>query len=66
VKRINKDGKKIKLDIKFIHKKDGIKLEEVLREGYLSYLRNLKAKWFVIFKMWCYYKFVRCLSIAVI
>lgn len=49
MKRINKDGKKIKLDIKFIPKKDGVKLEEILREGYLSYLRNLRAKWFVIF-----------------
>lgn len=44
MKRINKDGKKIKLDIKFIPKKDGVKLEEILREGYLSYLRNLRAK----------------------
>lgn len=44
MKRINKEGKKIKLDIKFIHKVDGVKLEEILKEGYLSYLRNLKAK----------------------
>ena len=46
MKRINKDGKKIKLDIKFIHKEDGTKLQEILKEGYLCYLRNLKAKWF--------------------
>lgn len=44
MKRINKDGKKVKLNIEFIHKKDGTKLDEILKEGYLSYLRNLKAK----------------------
>lgn len=44
MKRINKDGKKIKLDIKFIHKEYGTKLQEILKEGYLCYLRNLKAK----------------------
>lgn len=42
--RINKDGKKVKLNIEFIHKKDGTKLKEILKEGYLCYLRNLKAK----------------------
>ena len=56
MKRINKEGIKRKIDIKFIYKEDGVKLEEILMEGYLSYLRNLKAKWFVISKKWCYYK----------
>lgn len=44
MKRINKEGKKIKLDIKFIHKEDGTQLKEILKDGYLSYLKNLKAK----------------------
>lgn len=44
MKRINKNGIKRKLNIKFIYKKDGVKLEGILKEGYLSYLRNLKAK----------------------
>ncbi len=44
MKRIDKDGKKRKLNIQFIHKKDGTELEEILREGYLCYLRNLKIK----------------------
>ena len=44
MKRIDKNGKKRILEIKFIHKQDGTKLEEILKEGYLSYLRNLKAK----------------------
>ena len=46
MKRIDKKGKKIKLNIEFIHKKDGTKLEVILRERYLFYLRNLKVKWF--------------------
>ena len=45
MKRIDKNGKKRKLDIKYIHDKDGAKLEEILKEGYLCYLRNLKAVW---------------------
>lgn len=44
MKRIDKNCKKRKLDIKFIYKQDGIKLEEILKEGYLCYLRNLKGK----------------------
>ena len=52
MKRINKDGKKRKLNIEFIHKKDGTKLEEILKEGYLCYLRNLKVKWFAFLKFW--------------
>lgn len=44
MKRIDKHGSKRKLDIKFIYKKDGTKLEEILKEGYLCYLRNLKVK----------------------
>lgn len=43
MKRIDK---KRKLNIEFIHKKDGTKLEVILRERYLFYLRNLKVKWF--------------------
>lgn len=42
--RINKDGKKVKLNIEFIYNKDGSELEEILKEGYLCYLRNLKVK----------------------
>lgn len=42
--RINKDGKKVKLNIEFIHKKNKTELKEILKEGYLCYLRNLKAK----------------------
>ena len=41
MKRIDK---KRKLNIEFIHKKDGTKLEVILRERYLFYLRNLKVK----------------------
>ncbi len=44
MKRVNKNGQKRILDIKFIHKDNGTKLEEILKEGYLCYLRNLKAK----------------------
>lgn len=44
MKRITKNGDKRNLDIKFIHKKDGMKIEEILKEGYLCYLRNLKVK----------------------
>ena len=43
MKRIDKNGKKRKLDIVFIYKKGGTKLEEILKEGYLRYLRNLKV-----------------------
>lgn len=46
MKRVGKNGKKRKLEIKYIHKDNGTKLEEILKEGYLCYLRNLKAKWF--------------------
>ena len=42
MKRIDKDGRKRILNIKFIYKEDGIKLDEIMREGYLKYLRNLK------------------------
>ena len=42
--RIGKDGKRRKLNIQYIFKKDGTKLEEILKEGYLCYIRNLKAK----------------------
>ena len=42
MKRLDKDGRNRKLNIKFIYKEDGIKLDEIMREGYLKYLRNLK------------------------
>ena len=44
MKRIDKNGKKRMLNIEFIYKKDGTKLEEILKEGYLRYLRNLNLK----------------------
>ncbi len=44
MKRIDKNGVKRKLNITFIYKKNGTKLEEILKEGYLCYLRNLKVK----------------------
>lgn len=52
MKRIDKNGKRRKLDITYIYNKDGIKLEEILKEGYLCYLRNLKAKWFAFLKFY--------------
>lgn len=42
--RRDKNGKKRKLNIEFIYKKDETKLEEILKEGYLCYLRNLNLK----------------------
>ena len=39
MKRIDKD-KKRKINIESIFKKDGTKLEEILKDGYLCYLRN--------------------------
>ncbi len=36
----NKDRKK--LNITFIYKENGTKLEEILKEGYMCYIRNLK------------------------
>lgn len=44
MKRVDKYGKKRKLNIEYIYKTDGTKLEEILKEGYLCYLRNLKIK----------------------
>lgn len=44
MKRTDKYGKRRKLNIEFIYKKEGIKFEEILKEGYLCYLRNLKTK----------------------
>lgn len=35
--------KKVKLDIKLIHKEDGTKLHKIFKEEYLCYLRNVKA-----------------------
>lgn len=43
MKRINKNGKK-NLDIKYIYKLNGIRLDEILKDGYLCYLRNLNEK----------------------
>lgn len=42
--RINKDGKKRKFDIKYIYDENGKKIEELLKEGYLCYLKKLKLK----------------------
>lgn len=42
--RIDKNGTKRKLNIEYIHKKDGIKLEEILKRGYICYLRNINIK----------------------
>ena len=39
MKRIDKD-KKRKINIEYIFKKDGTRLEEILKDGYLCYLRN--------------------------
>ena len=44
MRRIDKNGKKRKINIAFIYKKDGTKIEEILKEGYLCYLRNLREK----------------------
>ena len=44
MKKVNKDGVKRKLNIKFMHKKTGPKLQEILKNGYLRYLSNLKAR----------------------
>ena len=44
MRRINRDGKKVKLNIQYIYKKDGTKLKEILKEGYLCYLKNLKSR----------------------
>ena len=44
MKRINKEGKRVKLNIQYIYKKDGTNLNEILKEGYLCYLRNLKSR----------------------
>ena len=50
MRRIDKYGKRVKLNIQYIYKKDGTKLDEILKEGYLCYLRNLKARWFAFSK----------------
>ena len=39
--RIDKNGRKRKLDITFIYKNDGSKFEEIMKEGYLLYLKSL-------------------------
>jgi hypothetical protein len=44
MKRMGKDGKRRKTNIVFIHNKNGTSLKELLKEGYLCYLRNLKVK----------------------
>lgn len=44
MKRIDRFGNKRCLNIEFIYKKKGAKLEEILKESYLCYLKNLKAK----------------------
>lgn len=42
MKRTNKEGKKRKLNIKYIYDNEGNKLPEILKEGYLCYIKNLK------------------------
>lgn len=44
MKRINKDGKKIKFDIKYIYDKNGKRIDELLKEGYLCYIEKLKTR----------------------
>ena len=44
MRRIDKYGKRKRLNIQYVHKKDGTKLDEILKEGYLCYLRNLKSR----------------------
>lgn len=44
MKRIDKNGKKRNLNIEFIYQKDGTKLEEILKEGYLYHLKRLNLK----------------------
>lgn len=44
MKRIGKDGKNKKLNIEFIYSKKGVELKEILKEGYLCYMRNLTGK----------------------
>lgn len=44
MKRISKDGKRRKLNIEYIYKKDSLELEQIMKEGYLCYIRNLTAK----------------------
>lgn len=43
MKRIDKNGKKRELNIEYIYKKDGIKLEDILKEEILSYIKNLNV-----------------------
>ena len=40
--RVDKNGKKKKLNISFIYNEKGQTLEEILKEGYLFYVKNLK------------------------
>ncbi len=44
MKRIDKNGKRRKPNIEFIYKKDGLKLEEILKDSYLHYLKSLNIK----------------------
>lgn len=44
MRRVDKYGKKHKLNIQYIYKKDGTKLDEILKEGYLCYVKKLKSK----------------------
>lgn len=39
---MRKNSERKKINITFIYKDNGIKLEEILREGYMCYIRNLK------------------------
>lgn len=42
MKRVNNDGKKVKLNIEYIYNNEGTNLSEIMKDGYLCYLRNLK------------------------
>ena len=46
MKRIDKDGKKKKLNIEYIYNDTGVSLQEIIKESYLCYLRNLGKRWF--------------------
>lgn len=44
MKKIDKNGKRRKLNIKYVYKTENnsLTLYEILKEGYLCYVRNLK------------------------
>lgn len=42
--RINKNGKKVKLNIEYVYNKASKELPEILKEGYLEYIKSLKVE----------------------